>query len=1120
MERFFTNKRIWKKLIIIMLVIMAFQTFGITPVVRADDPDARQAGDNFLFAGILMRPIMSFFVTLADGVVNLLHSVIMGQDVTLITVEGDDWWEKAAAILVGILAAVAVMAVLSALVFGAVASFAAAAVAAIETKLSVAIVIAGVATGIAVGAAAMPDSISLPIYSYSAEEIFKGNILLFNVDFFDPDYKEVQVCYKKIQKKEGSDATQPVSNNNPYEQAASTTVGNIGNNTNNSGNTETEVGNVRQDEAEGIERIQNITSKYELSDEQYVDTYENYKNGTLASGSNVGDVQVMYYFYYKDGDSSNTAEDNIVKTSPQDSARELRKVISRWYVAIRNICIVLMLSILIYIGIRMMLTTVASEKAKYKDMITGWIVGLMLLFLMHYIMAFSVTIVEYFTEVVKQSVDSKMMLASLPDEYDNNLIQAMEDMGLPDEYIDKDNNRVNYPTNLMGLMRIEMQLKEEPDTGVYIAHALCFLVLVVFTVLFTFTYLKRLLYMAFLTVIAPLVATTYCIDKINDGSAQGFNMWLKEYLFNLLIQPLHLLLYFILITSAYELSSTNVLYSLVAIGFMLPAEKLLRSMFGFEKAKTPPLLGGAVGASLVMQGVSGLAGLAKGGRHGGNGADGKGKDKSDDESIPTNAIEGYDRMKALVENTGKDRSKESPDKKAKEPETDEDAKQKQRERFNNSREYGQAYNSWLNEAHPEEKVRQQEELARQQELNAEYMDTRESDEQSYDDWLQKRYPEVAEEQDRKRQEELERQQQLAEEFNSSEDYNKAYNDWLNKNQDEPEEIDSIDTTDSAGDTLEDGDDSGDGTADTGVEPPEQPTEVLPQKKNDKGLHLNDTAQNMMRRAGNVGKLAKIELKSRAKKLPKTAYKLAKGAVVGAAAATAVGIVGATAAIATGEEKNAITAAGATAGTFYAAGRRAANSSVRSHLSPETRAALDEMNNTDEDRKRKAAEASRKKRNDAAFRIRLQNSLTDKDYDKQIKKARDNNADARTIRQLEQERRRRINEKADKYLADGGAVDELYQSGVRDDAELATAIAGIDERKFNDASHAKAHLDLYHMAGNTDYDHMKTTKEQDNQRKLVHNAFKKQSGDKMTEKEMDERYEEIKDLQSYLYNKLN
>ena len=38
--------------------------------------------------------------------------------------------------------------------------------------------------------------------------------------------------------------------------------------------------------------------------------------------------------------------------------------------------------------------------------------------------------------------------------------------------------------------------------------------------------------MAFLTMVAPLVAFMYPIDKMNDGKAQGFDTWIKEYIFN------------------------------------------------------------------------------------------------------------------------------------------------------------------------------------------------------------------------------------------------------------------------------------------------------------------------------------------------------------------------------------------------------------------------------------------------------------------------------------------------------------------------------------------------------------------------------------------------------------
>lgn len=112
--------------------------------------------------------------------------------------------------------------------------------------------------------------------------------------------------------------------------------------------------------------------------------------------------------------------------------------------------------------------------------------------------------------------------------------------------------------------------------------------------------------MAFLTIIAPLVAITYPIDKISDGKAQAFNMWLREYIFNLLIQPMHLILYTILVTSAIKFAAHNIFYVVVAMGFLVPAEKMLRGFFGFEKAKTPGVFGGAAGAALMMSGMNKL----------------------------------------------------------------------------------------------------------------------------------------------------------------------------------------------------------------------------------------------------------------------------------------------------------------------------------------------------------------------------------------------------------------------------------------------------------------------------------------------------------------------------------
>lgn len=49
-----------------------------------------------------------------------------------------------------------------------------------------------------------------------------------------------------------------------------------------------------------------------------------------------------------------------------------------------------------------------------------------------------------------------------------------------------------------------------------VGYLIIYIVLIVFTVMFTIRYMKRVIYIAFLTLIAPLVALTYPIDKIKD----------------------------------------------------------------------------------------------------------------------------------------------------------------------------------------------------------------------------------------------------------------------------------------------------------------------------------------------------------------------------------------------------------------------------------------------------------------------------------------------------------------------------------------------------------------------------------------------------------------------------
>lgn len=350
----------------------------------------------------------------------------------------------------------------------------------------------------------------------------------------------------------------------------------------------------------------------------------------------------------------------------------LQPIVASWYNTFRNLALVALLSVLVYIGIRITLSSTSGDKAKYKQILGDWVVALCLVFLMHYIMAFAVSlnekIIGAISSITTSSVESKAKEIEEAKKLLNDNTSGkqaskdIEEKGVgielfileeknaverayktlvgekddeDDDYSRKDsafynrfiwaegaNEDEDKPTTLiwpandyMTQARIKGQEraiegdKEVHDSQTSVTRAgynIIYVVLVIYTIIFCFTYLKRVIYMAFLTIIAPLVAITYPIDKINDGKAQAFDMWLKEYIFNLLIQPMHLILYTVLVGSAMEFAAKNIFYVVVTLGFLIPAEKLLRRFFGFEKAQTPGLFAGAAGSALMMSGLNKL----------------------------------------------------------------------------------------------------------------------------------------------------------------------------------------------------------------------------------------------------------------------------------------------------------------------------------------------------------------------------------------------------------------------------------------------------------------------------------------------------------------------------------
>lgn len=588
MNKFLKEKNFFKKIIIIILILFLFQII-IPNTVKAT------------VASTLLEPVMNLLVAIGDGILDVLNSSIMNQDVSLIPVgSAPGFWARVGIAIVAIVAAITVIVLIGSGI-GAIAGTALAFLLSsslVTSALATCVAIGGITSGLWVGNyisnVFYPDTLYLPTYSISPEEIFKGQVPMFSVNFFE--YEEIG---------------EVTSGNNIYGIQFISTAGEsymteylgstnavIDSNTYDTYYDRLDSGELTYEVWHGNNSISNTITEY--TDYVFVSYYDEgnyeYEDASIYS--------VIPIYYDENGNEISEEDADTINLTISSPAYQLRDTISKWYNSLRNIALVFMLSILLYVGIRILLSSIASDKAKYKQMLQDWFIGMILLFFMHYIMIFAVQIVEMVTESLSGLDEVNGVIIALEDTtFGDGTVLSESVAEINEDFIVEEDGveYITWITNVMGGVRLNLQITEDGVQN--IGYAICFFVLVLYTIFFAFTYIKRVIYMAFLTMIAPLVAMTYPIDKLTDGKAQGFDSWLKEYIFNLLLQPLHLILYTILVGSVFDFAGENIIYMLVAIGFMVPAEKVLRGFFGFSKSSTAGSLSTAVAGGAMVSGM-------------------------------------------------------------------------------------------------------------------------------------------------------------------------------------------------------------------------------------------------------------------------------------------------------------------------------------------------------------------------------------------------------------------------------------------------------------------------------------------------------------------------------------
>ena len=234
-----------------------------------------------------------------------------------------------------------------------------------------------------------------------------------------------------------------------------------------------------------------------------------------------------------------------IDKNKNDVNQAIKTSVATFYYIMRVLALVIQLAMLIYLGIRMAISTVASEMAKYKSMLKDWIVSMVLLFVTPYIIICINTIAEALVA----------MFFSLK-------------------------TGAGFEKSIMSQT---MNLLNVINGWSYVAVICMYFVMTFYQVKFFFMYLFRFLGMGFLIVISPLITITYSATKTpiagKGGKAGAYNNWLEEYMVNAFIQPLHAGIYLVFIVTANEIFKVAPFLAVIFFMTLSRAEKIVKNIF-------------------------------------------------------------------------------------------------------------------------------------------------------------------------------------------------------------------------------------------------------------------------------------------------------------------------------------------------------------------------------------------------------------------------------------------------------------------------------------------------------------------------------------------------------------
>lgn len=183
----------------------------------------------------------------------------------------------------------------------------------------------------------------------------------------------------------------------------------------------------------------------------------------------------------------------------------LKSAVAGIYYLLRNVGALFLLCLLIYTGIRIVLSARSpEEQSKWRGYLYDWLKALILLIFMHIIMITIFKITDMLASALKDAIGDGQSITNM----------------------------------------IRGAFQESWGSVELLTTTIMYLYATYLTVVFAFAYFRRTLWTAILILMAPIVAVLYATG--NEGKSI-YQRWFREFLINCMIQPYHIVVYYILV---------------------------------------------------------------------------------------------------------------------------------------------------------------------------------------------------------------------------------------------------------------------------------------------------------------------------------------------------------------------------------------------------------------------------------------------------------------------------------------------------------------------------------------------------------------------------------------------